>query len=175
MKKVISFLMHAALLFTGPLFAQTSTPNIGLFKPAIGTPNWGPYINSNSDKIDAAVGQLQNPFQGAWVATTVYARGQFVSYNGGTYISLQNNNLNQNPATATAYWYVITSPSVVPPPGAAGTAPVSNGTAYVSTGVVLTSQINAANGVAGLDGSAKLATTQLALPGGTTNFLRADG
>lgn len=40
-----------------------------------------------------------------WSSTTTYALGATVSYGSlGTYISLQNSNLNQNPATASAYW-----------------------------------------------------------------------
>ena len=39
-----------------------------------------------------------------WVSTTTYANGNIVTYNGRQYISIQAGNLNQNPATQTAYW-----------------------------------------------------------------------
>lgn len=40
-----------------------------------------------------------------WSSGTTYALGTSVSYGTyGTYISLQNSNLNQNPLTATTYW-----------------------------------------------------------------------
>jgi hypothetical protein len=40
-----------------------------------------------------------------WSSATTYALGTSVSYGiDGTYISLQNSNLNQNPLTATTYW-----------------------------------------------------------------------
>ena len=40
-----------------------------------------------------------------WSSGTTYALGTSVSYGiYGTYISLQNSNLNQNPLTATTYW-----------------------------------------------------------------------
>lgn len=40
-----------------------------------------------------------------WSSATTYALGTYVSYGiYGTYLSLQNGNLNQNPLTATAYW-----------------------------------------------------------------------
>jgi hypothetical protein len=40
-----------------------------------------------------------------WSSGTTYALGTSVSYGiSGTYISLQNSNLNQNPLTATTYW-----------------------------------------------------------------------
>lgn len=48
------------------------------------------------------------PVQG-WSSTTTYAQGAIVSYGTGSgvnYISLQNSNLNQNPATAGTYWAV---------------------------------------------------------------------
>ncbi|MBP1627799.1 MAG: Collagen triple helix repeat-containing protein [Holophagaceae bacterium] len=46
-------------------------------------------------------------FQGAWSAATTYAAGDAISLNGNSYISLQNTNLNQNPATAPAYWALL--------------------------------------------------------------------
>jgi hypothetical protein len=39
-----------------------------------------------------------------WVATTTYANGAIVTYNGKQYISIQAGNINRNPATQTAYW-----------------------------------------------------------------------
>jgi lysophospholipase L1-like esterase len=48
-------------------------------------------------------------FKGAWSSTTTYAANDAVFYTGSTYVSLQGGNLNQNPATATAYWTVLVS------------------------------------------------------------------
>lgn len=45
-----------------------------------------------------------------WSSATTYSLGQVVSYGFSVYTSLQNTNLNQNPATATAYW-VRTGPT----------------------------------------------------------------
>lgn len=40
-----------------------------------------------------------------WSSATTYAIGATVSFGtSGTYVSLQNSNLNQNPTTATAFW-----------------------------------------------------------------------
>jgi len=39
-----------------------------------------------------------------WVSTTTYANGAIITYNGRQYVSIQAGNLNQNPATQTAYW-----------------------------------------------------------------------
>jgi hypothetical protein len=48
-------------------------------------------------------------FTGAWSSTTTYAINQGVSYLGSQYVSLKNGNLNQNPATATASWSLLTN------------------------------------------------------------------
>lgn len=53
--------------------------------------------------------------RGAWSSTSVYAQGNIVTYNGGTYISLQNNNQNQEPDTQTAYWTLFLSSTPVTP------------------------------------------------------------
>jgi DNA-binding beta-propeller fold protein YncE len=47
-------------------------------------------------------------FIGAWSATTTYAINQGVSYQGSQYVSLQNGNLNKNPAAAASYWSLLT-------------------------------------------------------------------
>jgi hypothetical protein len=49
-------------------------------------------------------------FVGAWSSTVTYSMNQAVGYNGNTYVSLQNNNLNQNPATQTNYWMLLIGP-----------------------------------------------------------------
>jgi hypothetical protein len=50
----------------------------------------------------------------AWSATTTYYQKQFVTYLGNTYASLQSNNLNKNPATQTAYWFLLESTLFIP-------------------------------------------------------------
>jgi hypothetical protein len=45
-------------------------------------------------------------FKGAWSSGTSYVVNDVVSYNGSSYISIQNGT-NQNPATQTAYWSII--------------------------------------------------------------------
>lgn len=50
----------------------------------------------------------------AWSATTTYYQKQFVTYLGDTYVSLQSNNLNKNPATQTAFWYLLESTVLIP-------------------------------------------------------------
>jgi len=51
----------------------------------------------------------------AWSASINYASNDFVTYSAATYMSILDNNLSQNPASATTYWteqeeYEITSP-----------------------------------------------------------------
>jgi hypothetical protein len=54
-----------------------------------------------------AAGQIVNT--GAWSAGTTYAINQGVSYQGSQYVSLKNGNVNQNPASAAAYWSLLTN------------------------------------------------------------------
>jgi DNA-binding beta-propeller fold protein YncE len=46
---------------------------------------------------------------GAWSAATTYSINQGVSYQGSLYVSLKNGNVGQNPATATAFWSLLTN------------------------------------------------------------------
>jgi YVTN family beta-propeller protein len=46
---------------------------------------------------------------GAWSAATTYSINQGVSFQGAQYVSLTNGNVNQNPASATAFWSRLTN------------------------------------------------------------------
>ena len=46
---------------------------------------------------------------GPWSSTTTYSINQGVSFQGSQYVSLKNGNLNQNPATATTFWALLTN------------------------------------------------------------------
>lgn len=46
-------------------------------------------------------------FLGAWSNATTYAINQVASEGGNSYVSLQNGNLNQDPATSPAFWTLI--------------------------------------------------------------------
>jgi hypothetical protein len=101
-----------------PALSQTFTPcpatafttNLNLSIPAVGTQNWNLCLNPNFQKIDAAIGQLQAPFQGAWVSTTVYPKGSYVTYGGSTYISVVNSNFNNTPSTGSSAWQFFFTP-----------------------------------------------------------------
>lgn len=77
----------------------------------------------NYDDLDSvlALATENDPFYNysknqikAWSSTTTYYQKQFVTYLGNTYFSLQSNNLNKNPATQTAYWYLLESTVLIP-------------------------------------------------------------
>lgn len=67
--------------------------------------------NAGSEYIPVASQFAQNlnlltasAFQGAWSSASTYSKGQMVSYNGNVYVSLINDNSNDEPDTATADW-----------------------------------------------------------------------
>jgi hypothetical protein len=59
-------------------------------------------------------------FLGAWSNATTYSTGDAISYNGSSYISSQNGNLNNNPATATAEWSLLAEQGATGATGAIG-------------------------------------------------------
>lgn len=94
-----------ALLFVASaVSAQTVTPNIQLTLPPYAAPNWNSTVNGNFSLIDTAFGIMQVPYAGAWAGTTVYNRGQQVTYLGILYTSLVNSNFNNIPLSSTFTW-----------------------------------------------------------------------
>jgi hypothetical protein len=93
-----------------PSSAFTTTTNLGLYLPKAGTQNWNLCLNPNFQAIDAAIGVLQAPFQGAWSSTTVYSKGQYVTYGGSTYISTINSNFNNTPSVGSSAWQFFFTP-----------------------------------------------------------------
>lgn len=107
-----------------PGWSQSSpTPNIQLALPNYQTPNWNLQINPNFQKIDQAIGALQLPYVGAWSSTTVYQRGQQVSYGGQFYTSIVNSNFNNTPSGGSAVWQQV-------PYGSGGGSALPSGPAY---------------------------------------------
>lgn len=104
-----SKMKYLLLLLSTLMAGQTFTPNIQLQLPGTGQPAWGTIMNSNMSKIDTAVGNLQNAFQGPWVNTFTYTRGQQVLYNGSLYSSLSPSNLNNQPNLSPLFWSLIFS------------------------------------------------------------------
>jgi hypothetical protein len=50
----------------------------------------------------------------SWSSTITYSFRQFVTYLGNQYFSLQNNNLNKNPVTQTAFWQLLENETLIP-------------------------------------------------------------
>jgi hypothetical protein len=84
-----------------------TTPNLGLYLPPDFSYPWGPQIRANFSTLDTAVGNLQNPYRGAWDAGTNYTNGQFVMASGILWLALVNN-INRPPVSNTPdIWYPL--------------------------------------------------------------------
>jgi len=59
-------------------------------------------------------------FQGAWSNATTYALGDAVSYNGSSYISVVNGNINHQPDTAPASWSLLAQQGAIGATGPTG-------------------------------------------------------
>ena len=105
MRKI--FLIAVIATLSALASAQSFTPNIGLALPPFGATNWNIQANGNFSIIDSAIGSMQNLYQGVWQPTTVYAKGQLVTYNLQVFASLVPNNLNQNPSSPMGFWILI--------------------------------------------------------------------
>jgi hypothetical protein len=114
-------------------YATTPSKDISTIAPALST---GP-IN-----YGGVPGPALN-FVGAWNSSTVYQTGQTVTFGNIVYISLQNPNLNNNPAATPTFWSrVITPASLTALPGATQTVVQPAGTSF---------QMNSANNVLSAD------------------------
>lgn len=112
----------AAFLFAPLAFSQT-TPNLGLSLPTQGATNWYSAVNGNWNILDTAYGALQQPWQGTWSSIATYSKGQYVIYQGLTYVSTVNQNLNNAPSISSQYWLPATptgSPNLVMATNAGG-------------------------------------------------------
>jgi Collagen triple helix repeat (20 copies) len=61
-------------------------------------------------------------FQGAWSSATAYSSGDAVFYNGSSFISLTNSNINNQPSTNPARWSLLAQQGAVGATGAIGAA-----------------------------------------------------
>jgi hypothetical protein len=104
------------------VMAQVTTPNLQLQLPPRGTTNYDVILNNNFSIIDAAIGVLQNAYQGSWSGAISYSKAQEVSYLGNVYLSLISSNFNNIPTSSPAAWLqlfqsagTVTSISDAPP------------------------------------------------------------
>lgn len=66
-----------------------------------------------------AVSVHVNYFRGSWIATAIYSKGDVVGYQGQSYIA-QSHNVNRNPSTSAAVWYLLAAEGLQGLPGAQG-------------------------------------------------------
>ncbi len=59
-------------------------------------------------------------FQGTWSNATTYAVGDAIFFNGSSYISLVNGNINHQPGTAPAQWALLSQQGAIGATGPAG-------------------------------------------------------
>lgn len=137
--KQITAAAMVALVAWGPLVADTTTSRWGLTKPDVGSTNWGPKLNTNSDTIDDAAGQGKtNTFTGSntFNGTTSFGSG------GSSSVTISTN------------------------PTVSGKAYL-NGGASVTSGTALAISTNATvSGTLGVTGATTLSST-LSQSGGT--------
>jgi hypothetical protein len=127
----MSYKAKSPTLAKGDLIIRGDTQDIRLTVGADGQ-----ILVSDSTQTGGVKWSLPSPItgRGIYSAGTTYAVGQAVSYNGGSYLSLLNNNTGNQPDTATTYWMVLGAPggssnlaTVTPLPAtAAGAVGASN-------------------------------------------------
>jgi hypothetical protein len=65
------------------------------------------FLETQATANSAAAGvaaQAQTGWQGNWIDSVVYALGAIVEFNAVVYVSLQNQNLNEEPDTSPTFW-----------------------------------------------------------------------
>lgn len=155
-------LLFALLFLTGPLWSATSTPNMGLIKPADGDTDWGTPLRADFDIIDSSAailpinlgtsvtGQLPS---GNMVSTVAYTTKQnvFTDTNGFQAVSASSLSVNGplNISGLTANQCVQTgSNGLLSTSGAAcGGGGGSSSLAVNQNGVQITSPTRALNGL----------------------------
>jgi hypothetical protein len=90
-------------------------------------------------------------FLGAWSAATTYATGDAVSFNGSSYISLTNGNINNQPDSSPANWSLLAQAGAT---GATGPSGAQGATgAQGPTGAAGATGPSGANGTNGTNGA----------------------
>lgn len=97
-----------------PDILATKLSPIGVAPSTAGS-GWAPITTSAALSVLVGTITLVVSFA-AWVSTTTYNIGDYVSVAGVPYQSIANGNLNQDPTSATAFWSPVTSGTEVTGP-----------------------------------------------------------
>ncbi|MBK8817299.1 MAG: collagen-like protein [Methylococcaceae bacterium] len=105
---------------TGPQGLQGVTGPIGLQGPT--GPQGIQGITGSAGPVGptGATGSQGLTFQGDWSAATSYAQNDSVFFNGSSYLSLQNSNLNQLPDSNSPFWSLLAQAGATGALGATG-------------------------------------------------------
>jgi hypothetical protein len=135
--KRLAAVLGAAFLCALPAFGQGTTPNLQLTLPNFAAPNWNIFLNSNFSTLDNAIGKLQAPLNGPFSGTTVYAKGDQVTYQGSVWQSKINSNFNNTPAVGSSAWSlyfnIFLTPLFNTGSPSVSCAPANEGQAYYDT------------------------------------------
>jgi Collagen triple helix repeat (20 copies) len=104
-----------------------------------------------------ATGATGLTFQGAWSNTTTYATTDTVTFGGSSYISLQNGNVNQPPASSPTFWSLLAQAGATGATGTTGPAGLTGTTG--PTGVTGTSGSTGATGATGVGATGATGST----------------
>ena len=118
-------------------------------------------------------------YQGNWTGTTTYNLNDVITYNGQSYVSLQNGNLNKQPSVQPAWWSLFSAAGSSGTSGTSGTSGSSgsSGTSG-SSGSSGTSGSSGSSGTSGTSGSSGTSGTSgqngLGLPSKAGTILSTD-
>lgn len=97
-----------------------TAPAVFTINPAVF--NDGPYLDPFTNGVEATPSALSGIINltlafPAWSSTTAYAKGSFVTASGINYVSLQDQNANQTPASSPTFWSPTSAGAAIGPNG----------------------------------------------------------
>lgn len=170
-----------------PLGAQTTTPNIGLEKPAHSTANWDTQMNFNWDLLDTQLSDV--PHAGGYVSSIDTLKGSFtftgagVSHTGNAY-TFSGSGTGIGSIAWTLPSWLTASPSTISASGTEVIAPATGQTSHQVIGTCGTATSfgpcalvggDIPNNAANTSGTAANLSGTPALPNGTTATTQAAG
>jgi len=109
-------------------------------------------VKEEVNYIDGYISKYQNKSLKAYDSSVYYTAGALISFNSTEYISLQDDNQGNGPNVSPAFWKVLSASDT-------------------DTIFVQKSSLNVPNGVATLDGSGKIPTSQLPTLSVTSSYV----